>query len=269
MRRLLALAAPCSLLLVLASSANAGSLLGVTYWDGELWSVDPHTGATSQLGSTHKELLNSLTFHAGLIYSVSNDTGELFSINPFTGAVVETASLDFGALGVDVRALAFSPNGRLFAVNRWHQMTLHEIDLATGEGALVGTLAHSGFQALEFSPSGILYGWDFASGLVSVDPSSAVVTAIDPTVAGDGMQSLAFDEDGSLYGIVHGGSHGRPTGLEIYMIDVTTGVPTLSASTGWGGTVLRGIAFIPEPSTATLLCFGIAFLSLTRRLTSR
>ena len=254
--------------LLIPSTTRAASLLGVTFFDGAVWEVDPLTASAGQLQPFSRARLNSLAAHAGLLHSVSNTTGELISIDPATGLVVQTLALDLGPLGVDVRGLAFSPDGSLFAINRLPQVSLHEIDLSTGRGTLVGNL-NSAFQALEFSPSGVLYGWSFSSGLVVINSLSGAITDVSPLTVGEPMQSLAFDMDGTLYGILNGADFGRFTGLEIHTIDVTTGVSTLLSFTGQGGPSLRGIAFVPEPGLSLLLGASFGLLPATRRLTRR
>lgn len=249
---------------LLASPAQGSRLLGVTFFDGELWEIDPLTADTTHVGSTFGDRLNSLTFHDGLLYSVSNESDELIGIDPATGVVVSSLPITFGTHEVDVRSLAFSSDGRLFAVNQFPRISLHEIDLATGQLAAVGDLPNSPFQALEFSPSGVLYGWNFASGLVTVDTSTAALTDVG-AIVGEAMQSIAFDADGTLYGILNGADFGRSTGLEVHSIDPATGVHTVSASTGLGGPPLRGIAFVAEPGVASLLGLGGALLAAAVR----
>jgi dipeptidyl aminopeptidase/acylaminoacyl peptidase len=65
-------------------------------------------------------------------------------------------------IGLHVPGLAFSPSGTLFAIgnNDATGDDLYTIDVDTGVRTLVGSTRLFGIQALEFSPQGILYGFD-------------------------------------------------------------------------------------------------------------
>jgi len=263
----LAVALAAALAGLLVSPSSHAELLGVTYWNGDLFSVDEATGAVRSVGTTGRKLLNSLTSTPdGLLISVSNEDGSLITIDPRTGAVVESVPLDFGSSGVDVRAIEMAPDGTLLAANRWFDSSLFSIDPVTGVGTRIGALAGYGMQTLDFSPDGVLYGWDFDLGLVTVDPSTARVTDVSASIRGDGLDSISFAPDGRLFGALLGSSYGRLDGLEIYEIDPTSGLATLTTTTRIrSGPDLRGIVFVPEPTSLTMLGVGLASMAIALR----
>jgi hypothetical protein len=97
-------------------------------------------------------------------------------MNPNTGRGTKVATLNFGDVIPDVRGLAFSPGGVLFAINNTgppggaNPDDLFAIDVGTGVGTLIGRTGFTGVQDLAFAPDGTLYGWDISAGLLTIDP---------------------------------------------------------------------------------------------------
>jgi hypothetical protein len=154
-------------------------------------------------------------------------------------------------IGLHVPGLAFSPGGTLFAIgnNDATGDDLYTIDVDTGVRTLVGSTRLFGIAALEFSPQGILYGFDGGRGsgtgvgLVTIDPLTGVATDVDPAVDGSAWDvlTIAFAPDGTLYA----------ARTSLFTVDITTGALTLVAS--GGGWNIGGMVWIPEPCTPTAL----------------
>jgi len=230
------------LLLNLGLSGLArAELLGVA-WAGELWSVDHDSAEADFVAVVQGEDLNAFAVDAlGLLYTVDG-SGRLLSIDPDSGELERVVPLDLGEVEVSVRALAFSPDGLLYAVNWAPGSVLYVIDPETGVGAEIGELDAYFTQSLDFSPEGVLYGWGRDEGLYTIDPESAEIHDVNPVAIGPFLQSIAFDASGRLFGIRNDRG---PEGLveEIYEVDPATGA-------AWPQAVgprldLRGLVFLP------------------------
>jgi hypothetical protein len=248
-----------------------GGLLAVNFagttgpTSSQLLSISETTGAAIPIGPTGSFALNSLAASpAGELYTVGTPPGSLRSLanvllrlNPTTGAATSVATLNLGGgrNGASIRALAFSPAGGLYAVYG-DAPELFTINPSSGAGTLVGSLGQYRVQALDFSPSGVLYGYAVGlpgAGLVRIDPATAAVTDVNPAVPGTANgQGLAFAPDGTLYG-------GNTT---LVRIDPATGIETPIGQTGFD---IRGLAAVPEPSAAALGLIGGAALAATMR----
>ena len=82
--------------------------------------INPTNGVGSVIGLTGFNYLNSLARDkSGNLYSACGN--QLIRINPATGAGTSVANLNFDlAQSLDIRGLAFSPDGFLYAI----QLTL-------------------------------------------------------------------------------------------------------------------------------------------------
>jgi len=168
--------------------------------------------------------LNSLALdNVGRFVSVGGTAADaLLTINPTTGAGTQISTLNFGH-PIDVRALACSSAGDLYAVNNQvpgfiSPQDLYRVNLATGVGTFVATLSAQ-CQALDFDAAGTLYGWGALTanqwGLMKIDPATGAITDINPLHPSRGVtiQSIVFGPDGTLYGADD----------QLYRINVTTG----------------------------------------------
>ena len=216
-------------------------------WDGRVWKVDAQTGQTQELGRSGYRRLNSLAVDSGGNYVTAGiKRGRvpfLISIDPQTGAGTDIARLDFGTPPVDVRALAFTPDDRLFALNYVprNSAQLFIVDPQTGLGAPVALgIGASFLQSLESTDDGDLLTWGRDPGLLVIDPDTAEATDPFPRQGGldlsENMQSMAFSPDGTLFG-----SDGFN---RLYTIDLDTGIPSFVAVMDVNEDI-RGIAFLP------------------------
>lgn len=261
-------AALATVILVAAPVAGHAALVGIGF-GGSVYSINETTGAGTLLGSSGFGDMNSMARNsAGILYSATHSS--LITINPVTGAGTLASTLSgFGAEGIDIRGLAFSSTGVLYAVNDGGSLAndlLYTINASTGAMTLVGTMAFVGVLSLTFSSGGTLYGFDGGGGLITIDPLTAAATDVNPAIGGsiNDIQTIAFSPGGTLYG-------GRNN---LFTIDLTTGARTLVGG-GSGGTFVdvRGMEFlaaagpvpVPEPGTLALLGIGVVGLAFCRR----
>ncbi len=214
--------------------AHAGlknwTLVGVSWYvapSSPLTAINPNNGAASIIGPTGFNYLNSLARDkAGYLYSVC--VNQLIRINPATGAGTVVATLNFNLnppQDLDIRGLAFSPGGVLFAIQSkydpavWRlRYFLYRVNVATGVGTLVGSTGLEALLSLTFSSGGTLYGWDGTAGLVTINTATGVATDVNPNQGGTfDIQGIVFGPDGILYGVCK----------KLYRIDTATGAWTL------------------------------------------
>ena len=226
-------------ILASATGLAAQRLVGVAF-NGTLVTVNPTTGVGSPLGSLGFNGAGGLARVDDVIYTNTN-TGPLWKIDPWTGSAAAGPATT-PVLNA-IRAMATNRTGVIYAIqNGGGQIgtttdLLYTIDARTGAATLVGsTSTFVAIQGLAFSPSGALYGWDTTAGLVSISPTTAVTTDVNPAVAAvNDIQALAFSPGGVLYGARN----------NLYTINLATGVPTLVGTGGYSD--LRGIEFTHGP----------------------
>ena len=181
--------------------------------------------------------------------SLANDSaGNFFTITGLPGGIRPLVKIDLetgsGSLStqfdlsgsLNLNNLAFSPTNELFTVAFFDQISppgddLFKLDIETGQQTYLGTtLGFSGIQGLDFSPKGMLYGWDVFKGLVIIDSETGQTTDVNDAVDADAdIQSIVFTDDGRLFG-------GRDA---LYEINVVTGETTFIGEGDYDD--LRGI----------------------------
>jgi len=218
----------------------AAAIIGVTVGENggisQSVKIGEQTGKGFVFGSTGFYSLNSLAKHsAGIIVSAGADvaygmTKLLVFIDPRTGVGSAGPLLNFGKVGPDIRGLAFSPDGILYAANNTgpagglNPDDLFIVDLGTGSGTLVGHTGLTGLQDIAFSPSGVLYGWDVNEGLVVIDPATGIATDVNTRQDGNtAIQAISFTPAGELLG----------AGSDLVSISPTTGAATLIGGRGY------------------------------------
>jgi WD40 repeat protein len=236
--------------------AGHSAIIGIE-WNGDVFAIDETTGGGALVGSSGYIQTNALARNStGTLYSEGDTSSALITIDPVTGAGTLASPLTqvFGGY----RAFAFSPGDVLYANGNsgGANNELYTIDVSTGAVTLVGYIPFPGVQALTFSPAGVLYGWDAGgAGLITIDPSTANAADVNPGVGGSfDIQTLAFSPDGVLYG----------ANDSLFTIDLTSGAQTLVGNGPY--TDIRGMEFVPEPSTGLLVFAGLLGIAVRRRV---
>lgn len=212
--------------------------------------------------------------------------GEFTHIDSKVGEVPPTHQ----NLPTGMQALAWSPDGTLFAAKRGNLFTM---DPATGEVSLEAVLGFD-IRGLAFSPSGILYGTDDRR-FFQIDPQSGETSFVG-NLHGDAQsaQGLDFSPTGELYAITpfrhRVGTHQL---LTIDLIDAemreighvelgsgaaqsieftpdgrlfAVGDPVLAELNPENAALIstlpltgdyRGLALVPEPTSLFLMLFGV------------
>ncbi len=162
-------------------------------------------------------------------------------------------------------ALAFAPNGDLYVYN--NSGRIGRVDINTGVETLVPLAQVNGnrvfFQAIDFSPTGQLYGVD-SNALYQIDAVTGGVTRITPAGVNAIPMSIFTEFD---YGENHT-LRAITFGETVWKINLSTGL-------GFDPVVYSGSTFsslatsaVPEPSSCSLIG-SFALLVLTRRLRRR
>jgi len=269
-------------------AVSGAQLLGSDF-AGNLYDVDPATGAATNRRSTGINNLVGLAYSAdGVLYALSsfdNPAGDnsLFRVDPVTGA----RSL-VGTTGVRVFEgdLAYQPTaGALFGLTGRVAETpnhLLRIDPATGAAASVGMIRGGGVNAedlepsaMAFAPDGTLYvlntGQPFSGPdvetLLTVNPATAeVLSAVNVSGSLGYVAGMTFDpSSGRLYVVDGYGVTDVDPGAarRLQTLDPATGVLT---SVGPLGLPLgmSALVAVPEPGAAVAACLA-AVLVLRRR----
>jgi hypothetical protein len=171
---------------------------------------------------------------ADFLYAITSDE-ELLSINPATGAgtligMLDTAMDGFDLANLDTAIYTFDQNAdRLRQLDPATGQTMDTIDIGVvtmGEGALTFRSDGKGFLARSLGNSAILWSFNVSN------PGSTVIGALN-----FGIDGLDFNSDDVLYGL-------SQTSYNLYIINQTTGEPTLVGPTGLISlNVLGGLTF--------------------------
>lgn len=157
--------------------------------------------------------------------------------------------------GDEIRALAFSPNGALFAVyalwnaGRPPTNVLARINPNTGAEENRVVLSGGAPVGIEFSSDGTLYGWNPEAGLLTINPATGAVTDVSPGTEDEPnvIASIAFAPDGTLYGFPSSSDSIVNDGW-IYSIDRHSGAARRAIYMGPGGwPQVDGVAHLGRP----------------------
>ncbi len=247
--------------LAAAPGVAQADILAVSF-SGVVLDINSATGAASVLASSGPSF-NSLAKNGSTLWSVETFGARLATINPTTGAATFGATLSGLSSATSIRGLAFS-GGVLYGIQNTGGSTsigpdsLVRIDTATGATVTLGATGVSNMQALAASSTGVLYGWDLAVGLMTINPVTGLATDVSLAAGGGDLQTLAFSPTGVLWG-------GRS---QLFTLDTSTGVASFVTNIGTGTVDMRGMEFttaVPEPTTALLLAAGLAGLAWRQR----
>ncbi len=231
---------------LLAVGAEAQEIIAVDALNGNVSSVDVHSGAASLIGSTG---LNQYSWSAmardssgRLIasYGRFDHPYEIHEINTSTGQATFISQTDLNGIG----AMAFGPGDILYVAHDTttpagpHPFDLYIVDLVSGLSSRVGATGLTNLASLAYG-KGELWGYDGNLGLVRIDPATGLASDVNPSFRGplDLTESLSFGEGDVLF-LVDAG---------LWVMDKITGVPCLVGSTFYPG-VFGGVEFLPGPA---------------------
>jgi hypothetical protein len=260
-------------------------LYGVT-WEGDLYEIDMDTGDYVLLGyldrgpgAVNDIGINSMaTGPDGTIYVnyKLNESAVLAEVD--VAAATLSNAWDMGIPAA--RAMAIDEAGSVYTINRdiTTENFFYASDLATQMVTPLPSLTPAdpnmggriGVQGLAFDPDGVLHGWELSGidatyggeglGLTIVDQWMGVVADINPSIDGGlpieltGLQTIEFTADGQLYGAARDG---------FYRINASTGA-LIPINTAEDYPDFRGLAYVPEPMTISVMVLGAVAL-LKRR----
>ena len=269
MRKLIGIVA--ALALIGGGVAQAVPIVGVEVTTGDLYDINPLTGATTLrtttglpagspkiYGACTSPIMNQIyateAASPTTLYTVDVNTGATTAIGNASGA---TTRIDGLACDVANNILYGSNDANLYIVNP-----------TTVVNTLVGAFGVSSMFGLTYVPGQGLYGADSATNLLyQINTSTAAITAIGgPLMTGGGqIVDIAYDPtSGRLLGTANGLPGG---GFGVYDINMGTGVATLLnqqvPNMLGAAEVTTPQVNIPEPATVSLL--GLGALALARR----
>jgi DNA-binding beta-propeller fold protein YncE len=185
-------------------SPATGVLYGVTAPKGngrrELITINPNTGAGTLVGPLGVSMDDVAFARDGTLYGWSGriSGSSLYRIDLATGAATKVGNSGITDVGV---GFSISPSGTPFLAAAGASGVLRTVDLMTGAVTPVATLSGAPFptgsiDAFAFDAAGTLLGVNLSEGgpghpgapgnafLISVDPTTGVITPLGPTVPG-------------------------------------------------------------------------------------
>jgi hypothetical protein len=222
----------------------------------KLYTLDAATGAAkSTVGITGIGATIGLAFANNALYAVTtfgtSTPNSLYKINPTTGSAQLVGPLLIPG-GVGEGELAFDPTGTtLYGISG---SDLFTVNLATGKGALVGTvpgglrdISYMAFDAL----TGSLYAIDNGPGslspttLLRLNPTNAQISFSQPLSKLGGWGGMDFDPGTGLFYLADSGPAGTN---KLYTLDPATGALTPRGPTNLTPG-LSGVAFCRQVRT--------------------
>jgi hypothetical protein len=226
---------------------------GKAGFPGNLFGIDPVTGAAHTIGPIGFAITGLAMFTDGFLYgteSSRNDMSRLIRIDPVTGAGTVVGPLETAAAVAhpSIADLTVS-NGVLFGWSENGDQPV-TIDHLTGLVTVVGGGTGSFGSGIAADAVGTIFSTTSGVNgtLDTVDPLTGVVT-VGPAVTGaspnpSAINALAF-LNGTLFALGNDSDNSPASALELYRIDTATGVMTLVAAYppgAFGGRAMDSLA---------------------------
>jgi hypothetical protein len=208
--------------------------------NGIVLSVNKDNGVGSELGLSNYEELKSLTINpvTNVIYGISASVtkAELVRVNALGGDAFTQYTLDLGAMV----GIAFDSSGTLYAAVQ--SGNIYTIDLSDGSYTLV-TTANIQLSAITYNPvtnqmwavPKIVVG--VKDKIYTIDLTTGDATLVGQTGFGLLTNDLAFDENGTMYGVIGGANENG----QLITINTTDGSGSLVGDIGFQNVV--GLAY--------------------------
>lgn len=199
-------------------------------------------------------------FAARVSGSGSGGSGKLMRIDQDTGQAILIGASGFNGLS----GLACRPDGIAYGtLDGDGGGATVTIDRADGSGTTLGASGFASITGLASTRAGTLYGSatnaTCSDTLVTIDPGTGAATTIGTYGTGiAGMDGLAFDVDGTLYGVTTAACDTAAPGPALYTIDVATGAATLT-----GRVLASGLPPLGEPTGLEFLPGGALWATTT------
>jgi hypothetical protein len=200
---------------LLISGSSASEQFCAVGWNGEFTHIDSTIGEIPPSRTDLPQYMQALAYDpTGVLYACRSrfltTTASLYTLHPVTGETTHSLWLD-----VDIRGIAFSPGGTLYAsVNTSDVVAppshLGTINLSTGAYTEIGEFWGDGTEAqgMAFSPTGVLFAIapdhfppPFAYSLFTVDTGDARMHLVGRFEDYRMAQSIAFTPSGNLYAL--------------------------------------------------------------------
>lgn len=260
-------------LVLFAASASAGPLVYVVTYGGQFGTLNPTTGAFTQIGPPTSDPLGGLvTGPNGSLLGVSYG-GNLDSVNPATGAITVIGATGLGPALATAALATGELNGTVYETDGSNN--LYAVNTTTGTASMIGatglppcpSIADPDDIADEalFAAGGKLYatfdGFNFvtnavvdAPDLYQINPTTGAATLIGPT---------AFGIDAALQ--LNGAVYGYTAANTVLSLNVANGTTTFVANYDSNALDITGAAPTPEPASFDLLAIGMAAVLVAKR----
>jgi hypothetical protein len=239
---------------------QAGATLYVTDGTGTgLATVDTASGTGTVIGAINPRTTEQLMCQAftpdGTLWAYDTAGGGFFTVNPATAALTPVGVVNPANIGCT--ALASDANGNLFMMSQASNQ-LYSVNKADGSTTVLGVVTNSGgapmplgmpVYGLAFDSAGVLhviYNTGAAHALFTLDPAT-VITPIASFVLVTGIPGVFVNMTiDTVSGVAYATNH---AGIELYTLNLTTGVGTLVGNTGLTPDTFALAATWPAPAT--------------------
>jgi hypothetical protein len=260
-------------LILSATSAIAGPDVYVDTFGGQFGTLNPTTGAFTQIGPlTADPLLGLVPGPNGSLLGVSLG-GNLDAVNPSTGVVSVIGATGMGPAPATAPFDTGEFYGTVYATDG--NNNLYTVNTTTGAASLIGATGLAPCPSV-YDPTGIgdeaffaafgnfyltFDGFDYVTNAVLVPP---VLYQINPTTgAGTLIGPTAFGIDAALQ--VNGTVYAFTSADEVVSLNVANGSTSFVTNYDPSAMDVTGASPTPEPALFGLLGIGIAAVLIAKR----
>lgn len=167
--------------------SSSGQLYGTAVDDG-FYSIDTHTGVATLIGHTGFADVEGLHFNGNVLLGAPPTLyPQIISIDTTTAQsqlLLTSPQISGGATAMTLRDgnTALMSTFRYGTYGTTYVNELRSIDLSTGQGTVLGTIASGTFvSGLDFGSDGKLYGLDTNGRLLLINPNDATTSVLAST----------------------------------------------------------------------------------------